>query len=744
MIILSLSGLLSLLVFGYGACLLFIKQSDFYERIIFSAAFGTGTAGLLIFLLNGALGLPINFASSLLLCLFLLVIGSLLVFYNRKNIEWPGKIRKNELLKKNLVLKIILAIMIILILYKSLFFPIVNGDAIGFQAPLVKDIYNEQGLPLDVGPNTVESTRAYPLFFHLIAAWLINLNQGFNDIFIRMLPPLFSLLSLLVTYLLAKKFVFQKARPALLSAFLVMSLPMFVNFSVYANQETMFTFFSLSGVYFIMKYLQEKNTKDKKDMLFGFMFLAFSIHTKQLGLFYSLSVFVALVFILFGKELLQSIKSKHFIKGLKHIINSREFKALCLSVLLFLVIIAPYFIRNMVEFNDPLYPFLSASSLHLNGKNFVPFIYQHITEAYAKVTLFHSPAYTLFGIVNYVREKAYCMSVFLAVLVLVALFRFKKLKQEQRYLLYFMIIFTAYYAYSFLLKYRYYMAAVPLVCIVAAGELDRLIGKGAGKKTRIILWISLISLAIALAAYFAVLAKKEFVVGLLGASGPLAEHFLAMPDLVVIMNLIVPMIALLLFLLCDNGKAWKICVAMIMIVLSIPSLYSLAFIQYGITSDTFVEGFGWIRQDKDLGLFQREVLKPLPDKEAVLKLNLGEYYDVIQFINKLPKDSAILSTENGGSYYIDKPMIIIDSYKMASTYSVGTNAWISMAGALEALKNNSITHVLYKNPGWDESVFGYGDLISKSVVVQNLHNNTFFKPVFKNKQYTIYEVVYSR
>lgn len=61
---LPLVGLVSLILFGYGFYLYFIKQKELLEGIIFSFALGTGIVCFIIFMLNGVIGLPINYASN--------------------------------------------------------------------------------------------------------------------------------------------------------------------------------------------------------------------------------------------------------------------------------------------------------------------------------------------------------------------------------------------------------------------------------------------------------------------------------------------------------------------------------------------------------------------------------------------------------------------------------------------------------------------------------------------------------
>ncbi|MFH0869437.1 MAG: phospholipid carrier-dependent glycosyltransferase [archaeon] len=744
MVAFTILGIMAVALFCFSLTMLLSrsKKINLHDAFLMSITICIGSLGYIIFILNQFIGVRFDFWLSIKILIALIVLSALfvLIFFIRRQASASsklslGKMTWHSLWKENRLLKITMVIIVLLMFYKALFFPIVNGDAIGFQANQIKEIYQANTLPTDVGPNTMEFTRAYPPLLPITGAWLVMLGDGFNDVPLRLLPPLFGLLMLIATYALGLE-VLNDKRKALLASFLMLILPMFVNSSVYFSRDTMFSFFALCGAYFVIRYLR---TKDMWLLAVGFINLGFASNVQYLGNPFFISIAVPLLFMLFWKKISSIIFGKKGVseswerikKTAVDIIKSKELKAFLVGLLLFIIVVSPFLVRNMLQFNDPLYPYLSASSLQLKGKNFVPFLYQPLAEANKRLSLFYAPEYTAFFMFNFIRDKGYSMSLFLLMVLLFALVDFKHLRKEQKYLLYFSIIFTIYYALSFLAKYRYLMPVVALLCVVAADHFGQIIDRKPDKSTKRAFIVIAVLLLFALVSYLLMLAKKDFVVGLLGFR---AEHFISSPDLMVMMHLIVPLAALVLLLMVKNRKMAAGCV---IVVLLVPTIYSLAVINYGVTGDMFKEGFGFIDNTKDMQLFRSEALRLIPSQEAILKLNMGDYYDLVQFVSKnTPSDAVMLTVEAGSSYYLERELISADSYRMADSYSADA----TMDSALKLLKEQGINYILYRIPGWDAAVFGKGALLNQSAVIRNLGNSSFFEEVYRNNDFVVYRV----
>lgn len=744
MILYPILSFLVLMLFGYSIVKLFFRRLDIYETIVASVAISLGLFTYLFFILNQFFGVKFDFTTTIIFTIILLILSVIMIiidnviFCSAKKdrsarkaalsikyfaISFCSKLRyffKNSF-RKNTLIKIIICIMILLIIYKSMFFPIPGGDGIGFHIPMMQEIFESGTLPQDVGPNTIEFARAYPPALFILGAWTSILDQNFNEYFIKFLPVFFGLMSLFVVYLLAKNVVFKNELKALLACFLLLTFPMFVNQTVHLNNDTIFTFFAIVGIYFVMKYLQDRQSNH---LILGFAALGFAINTKQLGIPFLISILIPLFFILFYKKIVLLFKRKI---TFKNFIQNKESKLFVMSVIVLIIVIAPYFIRNYIFFGDPVYPYLSNTG-YFHGKNFVPFLYEPVADAYARTTLFYSPGYSLFGIVNFIRDKDYSMSLFFIVLIGLILINFKRLSKEQKYLLYFSIFFTIYYAYSFMLKYRYYMVITALLCVMVASKLDDILRFKITSKERKILWIFLAVFILSIIAYLLLVINSAYVIKILGS---LAEHFISGLDVLILMHLIVIICALIVILVTTNKKIKYV---LLILLLALPSLYSLIMINYSLTTDAL----GVIDTSKNFTLFFDKVLRPIPDKDVVLEMYYGDTYDVQVYMrDNLPRNTMVLSYD-GNLYYSNLKYILIDSYRMAFTYK-DYNA--TLADSLNILKYNNITYIHYKIPGWDEQVFDKGQLYDRSLITQNLNDTRIFEPVYRNKDYVIYRVL---
>ncbi|MBN2459181.1 glycosyltransferase family 39 protein [Candidatus Woesearchaeota archaeon] len=725
MMMLAILGLIVPALLGYGISLFFFKRKElgFLAKVVVSSSLGFGLLGYIMFVINQFLGIKLSFLACLiiLLAFFLLAIIFIAINFSNQKVKLPAVLNeyKNNLkpsnLSHNLLLKSLIVIVMIVVFYKALFFPIVDGDALGMHGPMIEHIYKTGYLSNDVGPSTIEFTRAFPAFFKITGAWLVVLNQEFDDMFIRLLPALFSLLLAITTYALGMRILKDKRR-SLLAVLLLLSFPAFAMQAVFVNEDMMFSFFAVAAVYLLIAYLQEKKPAF---LVFGMINLAFTTQVKHLGMPFCVSVFIPLLFLLHNEK-------KDWLKVIKSLI---------VPILLVLLIVSPYFIRNIIEYKDPVYPYMSFAPPYIQSKNFVPFLFEpiklHIESAKLPYAL-KQPGYFLFGIANYVLSKSYSMSVFFIFLFILTLRNFKKLRKEQKYLIYFILFFTAYYAWSFLLKYRYYLAAIPLLCIVVADEFHSLLFSRISRKQRRFIIASILVLLAATLAYLGMVAGHEMVAGVLGDQ---ASHFLRQVDATVMLNLIAPLLALAFIFSLKNQKAR---VAIILIISLLPSVFGLVFIRTGLLTNSLGETFGFIDPGANTSLFIKEVLKPIPSREAVLQLYFVNYYPVIQFINNnLSSGDKLMTFGEGSIYYVNKEMIPFDSYRMKNTFDT------SFTQALGALKGQGITHVLYKNPSWEESVFGKDSLAKKSAIIQNLGNRDVFKEAYNHhNEFIIYQIMY--
>lgn len=740
MILLAIIGFLIPIFFGYAISRLFFRDLDFYERIISSVALGTGIFGLLFFLLNEFLSIKFSFVNAMIFMLFMFIVSIIILsimYFKSLHLDGQKKnlskrysrclnnIRDflNNLFKTDALIKIFIIILLLLIFYKTLFFPIINGDGIGFHAPIIREIFQNGGMSHDVGPNTVEFTRAYPPLFFILGAWPSILNQGYEEFFIKLLPLFFGFLALVAVYALAKNIVFKDKRKALLACFMLMTFPMFVNYTVYLSNDTIFSFFAITAIYFTMKYLKEP----KAIYLFlSFAIFGFSINVKQHGIPLFAGVFISLLLIIFYKDIIRSYSSLKSKGSLYKFLRTRNVKVFFISIIILLLIVSPFFIRNYLFFGDPIYPFLSGSE-YFHGKNYYQFLYAPLGEMYKLTTLFSSPQHTLYGVVNYIRDPGYSMSLFFILLLFLTLLGFRKLRKEQKYLLYFSIIFTIYYIYAFLAKYRYYMAITALLCVVVASKLDDFLRFRLTKKERFFVILFIVAMLILLLLYVLVVIYKTYFISLLGA---MSAHFLNDASVIIFIHLLVTVFALSSYLIFKN-RTLKI--SLLIFLICIPSLYGIATINYGLIGDVT----GAINTSKNMTMFWNQEFKFFPDYDAVLKMNFGDDYDTQKYIRDNTANTSRILAYGGLVYYSNRDVILIDSYKFVGTYNS------TIQDSLKILKDQNMTYILYKKLGWDEYVYGIGVLYAQSAITQNINNSEFFEPVYQNSQFIVYKIKYA-
>jgi len=738
MVLPLLFGIISVFLFGFGLHRILLKDDDWPEAVIFSVAVGTGTLSLAIMVLNRFLDIAINYNNMMILNTAFLALGIVFFFICRsKEISFlpskaktrgaeDGKGRKKAGIMGHKLVVCIICVLLLLMVYKAILFPGVNGDG-SYYYQASKEIFDTGSITSDAGPGMAELVKAYPQFFYIIGAWLCILSMSFEETLIQAIPLVFAMLLCLATYSLARK-IFKDKFKASLAVLLLLSLPMFVNHGVYLNSDTTFSFFAVCGVLFIVRYLMTERTAY---LLAGTAMLGFMINVKYLGLPFAASVLVPLIIVLFGPDVALLVKGRRRLTG---IINDKRIKTrlrwLIVCLIMLLMIILPLFIRNYIDFNDPYYPYLTAYlPEHFKGKNFSPLLYKPVANAFKQINILATPANALFGVINFMRSKDYSMSLFIVILLALTLTSFKNLRKEQRYLLYFSIIFTIAYIISSLQMYRYLMPVAAILCVVLADRFHNILYENLDAREKRIILSSLIVFAAGLGCYFLALANNEFIISMLGSR---AARFMAGVDVFIVMHLLVAVAAGLIIMLVRSKKARSVITIMIIM---IPSAFSLAIINYG----AFDIVLGQFDKSKDLSLLKQE-LRLIPDKEAVLKMNFGDSYEAAMFIrDNLPEDAVILSY-GGHIYYAERANIPIDSYKLVETYDQASPD--ALADALGLMKSLGISHVLYKKPGWDEEVFGAGELISRSEITSNLHDDRIFHNIYENKLYIVYAIEY--
>jgi 4-amino-4-deoxy-L-arabinose transferase-like glycosyltransferase len=210
--------------------------------------------------------------------------------------------------------------------------PIVFGDE-GFHARMAQYIAEEREYPVWNPITETELVKGHfarpPLWNILIASFLYIF--GFNEFFIRFLPPFITFLTGLAIFLLGKELYDE--RIGFIAAIIAIAIPSFVTYSVLIYSDVLVTFYTT--MFFLLFILYIKKGKMHYLILTG-IFGAFAFLSKTSG--YAAFIFVILVFIY-------------------EIIEKRKiFEPLKKYFILFLILIlipSTFFLRNFYYYRTP-------------------------------------------------------------------------------------------------------------------------------------------------------------------------------------------------------------------------------------------------------------------------------------------------------------------------------------------------------------------------------------------------------
>lgn len=277
MLDLVLSFLFAYFLPGYFVSLFFSgKEITKLERLVMSFAFSFALMGLLMTLF-GVLGTfsveKIVFAELALM----LVIG----IYKRgrlmEGLNWLKSlascncfscVRKSGKAKETCPIGccnlpmfskvLILAISFVLFMcfYQAVALPETSWDGVAYHLPYAKLFNDIRTIPIEDPLNI--GYMGLPHGMHLFSTWFYMAN-GFNDVFARLLSPVFGLMSVLLVYAFVRRFADQNI--ALLSAFFLSLVPLFIAHSMITYVNLPEAFFCAFAMFMVWAGIKSKNSK---------------------------------------------------------------------------------------------------------------------------------------------------------------------------------------------------------------------------------------------------------------------------------------------------------------------------------------------------------------------------------------------------------------------------------------------------------------------------------------------------
>ena len=338
---------IEILVLGFLASYtLLANEKDALIKFISALGLGVGFTALITIIL-GILGnlfqLPLNVAIILLCAGFLFV-----NVYKQKGKEKPSiqeflkayfnirKIRKPANFKFWLLACSAIGAVFFFCFYNALSTIIMHWDATVYHAVMPVIMYENHGIPVIAGPSIgIEMSANFPPLFSALGAFYYVQIGLIEDFYLRAIPPVMGILTLLTTYKIGE--VLAGKKYGIIAALFLAITPLFFRYSMYATSYSTLTFFGTISVLFLFLAIINE---DKKYWIMCGTFYGFALLTSYLAMYLAPFFVIALIYYF--------IKKKGYFK-----ISMKNALLLVLSTLL---IGGVWYLRNWVLLGNPVYP----------------------------------------------------------------------------------------------------------------------------------------------------------------------------------------------------------------------------------------------------------------------------------------------------------------------------------------------------------------------------------------------------
>ena len=344
---LAFAATIEVLVLGtVSSKLLLTNEKSVAVRFVSALGLGFGLTGFVTIIL-GIFGnlyrLPLN------IIILVLCTGFLsMILYKQRGKEKPSLkkfLADNFSLKKLAKLPafgfwslayLAIGIVFLFCFYNALLTIIVHWDATVYHAVMAVIMYDKNGIPLIAGPSIgIEMSANFPPMFSALGAYYYIQIGAIEDIFLRVIPPIMGVLTVIATYKIGD--ILAGKKYGLVSALFLAMTPMFFRYSVYATSYSALAFFCTVSIMFLLLGIVKKETRY---WVACGLFYGFALLTSYIGL-YLAPFFAAALIYYFAK------RKEHFGAKMKYA------SALVLSTL---VIGSVWYIRNWVLLGNPIYP----------------------------------------------------------------------------------------------------------------------------------------------------------------------------------------------------------------------------------------------------------------------------------------------------------------------------------------------------------------------------------------------------
>lgn len=249
-------------------------------------------------------------------------------------------------------------ISVVIVIYVLLFFhatafPVTEWDALIYHANVAKIWYeNAPNYQVIAGPSVgIELSYPYPPLFPAIGAAHYILAGEFNDLYLKIVPPLLSLLTLSLTSLISKMYLKSVPRTSVL---FLLSMPFFIMYSIWPTNYSTLMAFTIAAILFLLLTLEKR--KWQYSVLTG-SFVGFAMLSTYLGII--LAVFAAVVI---GYHIIRKMISSRQTESCSRVSISfvilSELRTVVLPIFISLVSISClWYVFNWITVGDPVFPF---------------------------------------------------------------------------------------------------------------------------------------------------------------------------------------------------------------------------------------------------------------------------------------------------------------------------------------------------------------------------------------------------
>ena len=220
--------------------------------------------------------------------------------------------------------------------YHALLTVIVHWDATVYHAAMSVIMYNQHAIPVIAGPSIgIEMSANFPPLFSALGAYYYIQIGAVEDFFLRAIPPVMGLLTVLATYKIGE--VIYGRKLGVVAALFLAVTPLFFRYSIYATSYSTLTFFCTVSILFLFLGIVRGNTKY---WLLAGTFLGFAALTSYIALYLAPFFTVAMLYYFLQKRRAIKIPFKH----------------IAVFLIATVAIGGVWYARNQILVGNPIYP----------------------------------------------------------------------------------------------------------------------------------------------------------------------------------------------------------------------------------------------------------------------------------------------------------------------------------------------------------------------------------------------------